>query len=105
RGVVVYATYLGGSGTEVAGGIAADRDGNAYVAGDTTSRNFPAAGLQPRLATAVLYKTVDGTNWERFSDYSVGARLSMLTIDPANSSNFYARANGRLYKSTDAGGS
>ncbi|HUA14680.1 MAG TPA: SBBP repeat-containing protein [Verrucomicrobiae bacterium] len=38
---LVYVTYLGGSGTEVPVGVAADAAGNAYVAGTTTSTDFP----------------------------------------------------------------
>jgi len=40
-GGVVYSTYLGGSGDDVAYSIATDGAGNAYVAGETTSSNFP----------------------------------------------------------------
>ncbi len=40
---LVYSTYLGGSGFDVANGIAIDGAGNAYVAGDTTSTDFPIA--------------------------------------------------------------
>lgn len=36
-----YFTYLGGSLDEVAGGIALDRDGNAYITGITQSTDFP----------------------------------------------------------------
>jgi beta-propeller repeat-containing protein len=39
--VLSYSTYLGGSGADVAGGIAVDRFGKAYVTGQTTSLNFP----------------------------------------------------------------
>jgi uncharacterized repeat protein (TIGR01451 family) len=38
---LIYATYLGGSGTDDAAGLAADSGGQAYVAGTTTSPNFP----------------------------------------------------------------
>jgi len=38
---LVYSTYLGGSGGEWAAGIAIDSAGHAYVAGTTTSVNFP----------------------------------------------------------------
>lgn len=38
---LIYATFLGGSGDEEVGGIGVDSTGNAYVAGTTTSKNFP----------------------------------------------------------------
>ena len=45
---MVYSTYLGGSGTDSAEGIAVDNSGDAFVAGLTTSTNFPTMNaLQP----------------------------------------------------------
>ena len=46
---LLYSTYLGGSGGDTANGIAVDAAGDAYVTGQTESRNFPVAGtpLQP----------------------------------------------------------
>jgi len=43
-GVLVYSTYLGGSGRDFATGIAVDGSGNAYVIGYTSSTNFPVTG-------------------------------------------------------------
>jgi Beta-propeller repeat/Abnormal spindle-like microcephaly-assoc'd, ASPM-SPD-2-Hydin len=41
--VLTYATYLGGTGGDVAYGIAVDGAGDAYVVGATGSTNFPVA--------------------------------------------------------------
>jgi len=38
---IVYSTFLGGSGSDQAQGIAVDSAGNAYVTGETDSVNFP----------------------------------------------------------------
>jgi hypothetical protein len=40
---LVYSTYLGGGGDDRCNKIAVDSSGNAYVAGETTSSNFPTA--------------------------------------------------------------
>jgi hypothetical protein len=39
----IYSTYLGGSGEELSYGIAVDSFGDAYVAGNTDSTNFPVS--------------------------------------------------------------
>ncbi len=39
--VLVYSTYLGGGNFDSVRAMAVDRDGNAYVAGDTDSADFP----------------------------------------------------------------
>ena len=38
---LIYSTFLGGSGTDGAGGLAVDAAGNAYIGGSTASPNFP----------------------------------------------------------------
>jgi Abnormal spindle-like microcephaly-assoc'd, ASPM-SPD-2-Hydin/Beta-propeller repeat len=49
---LVYSTYLGGSGSDGGFGIAVDAAGNAYVGGDTGSKDFPI--------TAGAFQTVCG---------------------------------------------
>lgn len=40
-GTITFSTFLGGSGNEETGGIAVDSVGNIFVAGGTSSTNFP----------------------------------------------------------------
>ncbi|MDP9403476.1 MAG: SBBP repeat-containing protein [Actinomycetota bacterium] len=51
---LVYSTFLGGSGREEGPDIAVDAGGAAYIAGDTTSGDFPttADAFQPACTTA-----------------------------------------------------
>ena len=53
-----YITYLGGSGSDRAFGIAADEANNAYVAGDTSGGGFPTTPGSFR--SSPLFRTVDG---------------------------------------------
>jgi uncharacterized protein (TIGR03437 family) len=39
--LIVYSSYLGGNNTDIAQGIAVDREGNIYLTGQTFSPNFP----------------------------------------------------------------
>ncbi|OYW04998.1 MAG: hypothetical protein B7X11_02335, partial [Acidobacteria bacterium 37-65-4] len=87
---LLYSSYLGGSGLEVGFGIALDSGGNAYVAGATTSTNFPLAtpaqplnggGLDAFVSkvsqpgTALLYSTYLGGSG---NDYATGIALDGL---------------------------
>src|SRR5438128_10036686 len=52
--VLVYSTYLGGSGDDFFAGIAVDGDGNAYVTGTTRSADFPTTPGALQLAWRAL---------------------------------------------------
>ncbi len=69
---LVYSTYLGGSGDDDGVRIAVDSAGNAYVAGDTTSTNFPT--MNP------LQSAYGGGNWDAY----------VSKINPAGSALVYS---------------
>lgn len=50
---LVYSTFLGGSAADTCGGLALDRQGNAYVVGETYSADFPTTpgSLRPSKPT------------------------------------------------------
>lgn len=52
---LVYSTYLGGAGNDIASGISVDSLGAAYVVGSTSSTNFPvtASALQSKYGGGV----------------------------------------------------
>jgi len=49
NGNLVYASYIGGAGNEVATGMAIDNCGNAYISGYTSSVGFPTTPGAPQL--------------------------------------------------------
>ena len=67
--VLVYSTYVGGSGIDEAYGIAVDGSGSAYVTGYTFSADFPTTVGTFQLASAGSYDSfvtkleVDGTGF------------------------------------------
>jgi hypothetical protein len=90
RNRIVYATYLGASANErEGGGIAADASGDAYIAGSTTSADFPVTpgAFQTAIAgksdlwLAKLNPTGSAIVWATFlggrsEDYSFGIALA-----------------------------
>ena len=73
---LIYCTYLGGSADDRAYGIAVDPQGNAYVAGSTTSKNFPVRNaLQAKLTgyrNAFIVKLNPAGNGLVYSTYLGG---------------------------------
>jgi len=62
-GTITFSTFLGGSGNELVGGIAVDSVGDIFVAGGTSSTNFPVvspyqnalSGSQDAFVTKISY--------------------------------------------------
>jgi hypothetical protein len=59
--VLIYSTYLGGSGSDQPYSIAIDSAGNAYIAGTTTSTDFPGAGSGFRGTSDAFVAKLDPT--------------------------------------------
>jgi len=57
-GMLVYSSFLGGSGNDMGKAIAVDASGSAYVVGQTFSNNFPT--------TAGAFKTTYGGTGDAF---------------------------------------
>lgn len=90
---VMYSTYLGGAGDDIAYGIAVDAQGYAYVAGETASSNFPVLNsLQSYSAGNDVFVTV----------LNAGGTALVFSTFLGNSGNDSAKAiatdtNGRIY--------
>lgn len=108
-----YATYLGGSGFDSANAIAVDAAGNAYVTGQTSSRDFPTVrAVQAKrggrfasdvnafvtvlngAGTELVYSTYLGGNGSDFgAAIAVDARGSAYVVGLASSLNFPTTPN------------
>jgi hypothetical protein len=88
--VLVYSTYLGGSGNDQPTGIAVDSTGSVYVAGYTDSTNFPLAtlGSLPTGTDHVFVAKLDSTGSNLvYADYIGGNAQDFgyaLVLDSAN---------------------
>ncbi len=120
--VISYASYIGGSGNDTVGSIKVDSAGNLYMAGFTTSGNFPARGaaqaayagsnsaveqaqfgdafvakLNPT-GTAMIYATYLGGSGDDFAtSLAIDAAGSAYIVGATQSSNFPTTA-GALQK-------
>jgi uncharacterized protein (TIGR03437 family) len=101
----VYEFSLGGSAQASAAGIAVDSAGEAWIAGTTSSVDFPLVKpLQSSTGARPLWKSVDdGTTWTPLDNLPFAIPLAMV-VDPANLNTLYeATADLGVFKSLDSG--
>jgi hypothetical protein len=110
---LVYSTYLGGLNFELGRGIAVDSSNNAYVAGVSSSADFPAVAGAIR-TKSWMYKSIDSAESWSNDNYgmtgagpTISATISTintaLAIDPIQPSTIYMGTADGVYKSTDNG--
>jgi uncharacterized protein (TIGR03437 family) len=99
---ILYSTYLGGTGPDYGQSIAVDSAGRAYIAGYTSSFDFPVANaLQPRPAglldgfVTVLDATGSHLAWSTYLGGGSDDRPQAIAVDPAG--------NVHVAGSTDSG--
>ena len=88
---LLFATYLGGTGADTSVGIAADVAQNVYVAGTTTSSNFPTSAGTAFQATPLspgnphaFVTQLDSTGMLKYSTYLSGSKTDTakgMTLD------------------------
>jgi Beta-propeller repeat len=119
--VLSYSTYLGGTKNQFLSRIAADSAGFAYIAGFTTSADFPstAGALQVTAknatstafvtklnkdGTALVYSTfLGGTGSEEASAIAIDSLGNAYVVGGTSSSDFPI-TSGTAYQTTDRGG-
>jgi hypothetical protein len=105
-GSLVYSTYVGGSASDSAYGIAVDSGGNAYITGGTSSTNFPttAGSFQPNCSScpgasngdAFVVKLNAAGSALGYSSYLSGGSLAAgygIAVDSSGSAYVTGQAN------------
>jgi uncharacterized repeat protein (TIGR01451 family) len=118
---LLYSTYLGGTGTDFAAGVAVDAAGAAYVTGRTDSTDFPTAGTPFQAANgggadafiAKLNPSLSGAASLVYSTYLGGAaedRASAIVVDGSGNASVTGRTEstdfptaGNPYQDQNAG--
>jgi uncharacterized repeat protein (TIGR01451 family) len=117
---LVYSTYLGGSGDDVGSSIAVDKDNNVYVAGTTSSTNFPNhgaafsanAGLSDIFVTKIdatggniVYSTyIGGSGLDRGDGIAVDANGNAYVVGRVDSSSVNFPTTAGAFATTYRGG-
>jgi photosystem II stability/assembly factor-like uncharacterized protein len=102
-GILIYSTFIGGTGRDIGYRVAADGAGFAYVAGGTGSSDFPTTpGALNR--GGVFQNVAAATNaWILNSSGLTHTMISALVTDPFNPGTIYAGTPRGVFKTTDSG--
>ncbi len=101
----IYETALGGSVSQTGAAVAVDGAGSAYIAGSTSSVDFPLVNpLQSSPGARPIWKSADaGATWAPL-DALPFALPQMLVVDPSAPNTLYAATTDLgVFKSVDSG--
>jgi uncharacterized protein (TIGR03437 family) len=102
---LLYSTYIGGTGTESAPGLAVDGNGNLYLSGTTDSIDFPVVNaFQPAKNGSGAYTSEDGgEDWGEIRNGLSVTAANDLVIFPGDSSTIFAGTDRGVFKTPDRG--
>jgi Tol biopolymer transport system component len=102
---LAYSTYLGGRSSDFSNGIAVDPSGNAYVAGQTGSIDYPTVNpLQTARLDRGFFKSVNAAgNWSLSITGLLNLNVRSIAIDRTNTNVIYAGTGAGVFKSTNGG--
>ena len=107
----IYSTYMGGSGGDAAYGLVVDSSGDAYIVGQTGSKDFPATAgalqtaLPSQIRTSFVAKLNAAGNGLLYATYLGGAaQVSYLCCDVAAAVAIDSSGNAYVAGVTFAGG-
>ncbi len=101
-----YATYIGGGGSDLPINISVDSVNNIYVAGETSSFNFPQVNaLQSHngVNRGLFRSTNNGTSWSLSNSGLQNSHVTAIVINPATTAIMYAGTVGGVFKTVNGG--
>jgi uncharacterized protein (TIGR03437 family) len=103
--VLLYSTYIGGTGIDAAGALAVDGNGNVYLTGSTDSGDLPVENaFQPVKSGSGAHASDNGgESWSEIGNGLRGADANELVIAPGDPSTLYAGTDRGIFKSVDRG--
>ncbi|HEV2446157.1 MAG TPA: SBBP repeat-containing protein, partial [Candidatus Sulfopaludibacter sp.] len=102
--VLTYARYFGGSGSDSASAVGADSQGNVYVAGRSSSRDFPSTSPSSAKPTSPLIAV--SSAGQKIAQLPIGNASSVTAIGGTPDGQIlYAAAGSNVFYSSNGGAS